>query len=337
MKVLKIIGIILLVLIVLIVILAFIAPQKYSVERSEVINSPKELIFSHVKYWRNWTAWLPWAASDPEMQVTIEGTDGEIGSMYKWVGDPKVTGQGEMTNTGVKSYEEIAFHLHFIKPWESESDGYVRLAEANGGTMVSWGIYGEVPIPWNIMLLFTSMEKMVGKDFEKGLAMLKNICEKEAKAVLSYEVKEVQFKQKKYAVIQKEVPFSDIKQFYTESFAAIDKTMRKKYARLVGAPAGLYYSWDEQKMVTDMAAAVPVSKSISSDEIRTITLPVTKAYMVDYYGPYSGVGPAHLALELYLVKNELKIKFPVIEEYITDPESEPDSSKWLTKIYYFAE
>lgn len=337
MKVLKIIGIILLVLIVLIVILAFIAPKKYSVERSEVINSPKELIFRHVKYWRNWTAWLPWAANDPNMQVTIQGTDGEIGSMYKWTGDPKITGEGEMTNTGVKSYEEIAFHVHFIKPWESESDGYVRLAEANGGTMVSWGMYGEVPIPWNIMLLFTSMEKMVGKDFERGLAVLKDICEKEAQVVSSYDVKEVKFKRKRYAVIQKEVPFSNIKQFYAESFAAIDKTMRKQYAKMVGAPVGLYYSWDEQKMVTDMAAAVPVSKSISSEEIRTITLPATNAYMVDYYGSYSGVGPAHLALELYLVKNELKIKFPVIEEYITDPKSEPDSSKWLTKIYYFAE
>ncbi len=337
MKVLKVIGIIVIVILLIIVIVGIIAPKMYSVERSITIDSPKELVFNHIKYWRNWRNWSPWTANDPKMQVTIEGKDGEEGSIYKWIGDPKITGKGEMTNTGVKDYEELSYHLHFMEPWESESDGYVRVADADGGTKVSWGFYGETPIPWNIVMLFVSMDKMVGKDFEQGLVLMKELCEKEAKAVLSYEVKRIKFKAKKYATIQKEVAMSEIKSFFTESFGTIDQARRKKGARIVGATAGLYYSWDKQNQIKDMAAAVPVSRLVNVGEVKSITLPAAEAYSIEYYGPYSEMAPVYNALDLYLLKNGLKRKPPFIEEYITDQETEPDSSKWLTKVYYFVE
>lgn len=189
MKILKIIGIIVLVLIALIIIVGVIAPKKYSVERMTMINAPKELVFNHIKYWRNWQAWSPWAAMDSTMTYTVEGTDGEAGAIYKWIGDPNSTGKGEMTNTGVKDLEEIAYHLHFIEPWESEADGYIRIATENGMTKVLWGFYGKTPFPWNVFMLFMSMDKMLGSDFERGLELLKNICEEEAASILSYERK----------------------------------------------------------------------------------------------------------------------------------------------------
>lgn len=337
MKFLKILGIIVLILIVVFVVLALIAPKKYTVERSVIIDAPRQMVFNHVRYWRNWQAWSPWAELDPAMKVTLEGQDGEIGSIYKWQGDPKLSGKGEMTNTGLKENEEINYHLHFLEPWESESEGYVRAADTKGGTQVTWAMYGESQIPWNILMLFSSMDKMVGKDFEKGLGKLKAISEKEARAVLSYQIQKVKFPAKKYAAIRAEVSFNDMTGFFAQSYQDIEVAIRKKFARKVGAPAGLYYTWDEQNMKSEMAAGIPVNRPVGLGDVKTISLPTSTAYMVDYYGSYEGSIYAYEALDLYFSKNELKMKAPVVEEYITNPQAEPDTSKWLTKIYFFAE
>ncbi len=335
MKVLKIIGIIILVLVILIILLGLIAPKKYQAERSVLINAPKEIVFRHVVKFKNWNAWSPWAEKDSVMTVTVEGKDGEKGAVYKWIGDPKITGEGEITNTGVIENEELTYHLHFIKPWESFSDGYTRVAEVEGATKTSWGISGKERFPWNIMLLFMSMDKMIGPDFERGLALLKEISEKEAEIIFNYEVTEVNFVEKKYAVVQKVVSFNEIAGFFENSYPVISQAMGKAGARLLGAPVGLYFSWDENLETTDLAVGMPTSKVVNTDVVKTIEVPAGKAYSVDYYGPYEGVEPAHWAIDLFFKKNNLQYKAPVIEEYITDPSTEPDSSRWLTRIYYF--
>jgi effector-binding domain-containing protein len=337
MKFLKILGIVIMVLIVIIAILGFVAPKSYDVERSTIIDAPRELVYNHVKFWRNWSAWSPWAVQDPEMQVTVEGVDGEEGSSYNWQGDPEMTGKGAMTNTGIKEFEEISYHLHFMEPWESESDGYVRLSEVEAGTMVVWGFYGETPFPWNIFMLFASMDKMIGGDFDKGLTLLKGIVENEYARMEKIEIKQAIFPAKNYAAVRDEVGFSDMQSFYATSFTTLMQAMEKSRVRMIGLPTGIYFTWDQQQMTTDMAAALPVRGNLKGEGIEMIHIPAQTAYMVDYYGSYELLNIPHQALELYLTQSNLKTKPPAIEEYVTDPTAEPDTSKWLTKIYYFVE
>jgi effector-binding domain-containing protein len=335
MKVLKIVGISLVALVVLIVLLGIIAPKNFLVERSITINAPRHLVFANTVYWRNWQAWSPWADLDPAMQTTIEGVDGEKGAAYKWVGDK--TGTGEMLNTGIKADEEIGYRLHFIKPMESSADGYIRLTENNGGTKVSWSMYGEDPFPWNILMLFMSMDKMIGPDFEKGLGKLKELSEKEYTEVKQYQIRIEDFGGKDYALIRQEVKFAAIKDFFTQAYAKIGKALSEKKQKPAGAPVGFYFKYDEQNQITDMAAAVPVKGKTQTAEISTFSLPAGKTYVIDYYGPYEKSANAYKALDLYLHTHGLKYKAPVMEEYITDPGKELDSSKWLTRIYFIAE
>ncbi len=337
MKVLKIAGIIIGGIIILILVVALIAPRDYDVERTIVIQAPKALVFSHVKYWKNWKDWSPWAEQDSTMQRFIEGVDGEPGSVYRWSGDPDITGEGEMTNTGVKEMEEISYQLHFIEPWESTSQGYVRVSDAESGTQVAWGMYGTMPFPWNIFMLFMSMDEMISKDFDRGLTLLKDLVEDELAAIEGYQVKKVIFPAKNYAAIRKEISFNQMQSFYAESYGNIQQAMGKKGVKMIGAPSGLYYTWHELQMVTDMAAGIPIRGNLTEGNIQTIRIPMGTAYMINYYGPYEQLGHAHMAIEMFMQQNGLTMKPPAIEEYITDPGQEPDSSKWLTKIYYFAQ
>lgn len=180
MKVLKIISIIILGLIAIEVIAGLLAPKKCHVERTVVINAPRALVFTHVNYWKNWQDWSPWAERDSTMLATVEGPDGQKESICKWVGDPKLTGSGEMISTGVIENKELKYHLHFSEHIESESEGYVKLADVDDGIQVTWAFYGETPFPRNVMMLLIDMDGMVGPDFERGLALLKDIVEKEA-------------------------------------------------------------------------------------------------------------------------------------------------------------
>ncbi len=334
MRTFKIIGILVLILIVIILILGLIAPRKYYVERSVTINAPVELVFNHIKYWRQWQAWSPWATKDSTIRVTIEGVDGEEGSVYKWKGNPKTTGSGEMINTGLTNMEELNYKIKFKEPWESEAEGYIRVVKQDAATKVTWAFFGDSRFPENVFLLFMNMDKAVGKDFEEGLMLLKNITERESAAVAQYPVKKAVFPETNYAVLQKVVKFQNMHQFFATSFAEISNTITKNRIRMSGSPAGLYYDYDEQSMTTNMAAAIPIRGKLTAGNVRTISIPRSTAYYVDYYGPYSGSLYAHEAIDLYLTKNGLTYQSPVIEEYITDPISEPDSTKWLTKIYY---
>jgi effector-binding domain-containing protein len=338
MKVLKILGIVVLVIIALILVLSFTAPDSYEVERSVTIDSPKELVFGHVKYWRNWAGWSPWKERDPKMEVTVKGTDGEKGSSYNWVGDPEITGAGSMTNTGVKENQEILFHLMFKEPWESESDGWVRVAdEGQGKTKVSWGFAGDLTFPFNIMTIFMSMESMIAPDFERGLALLKEKAEKEAKLVKSFKVKELEFPGKRYAIVKGTVSFDEMQQFYGQSYGIIKQAMKKKWAKTKGAPVGFYYSWDEQNKKTELAAGMPTNRKVETGDVQTLKIEPSKALVIEYMGGYSSLPFAHKALGYHLQKTNRELKLPIIEEYVTDPMAEPDSSKWLTKIYYLTQ
>lgn len=336
MKTLKISAIVLVILIVLIVILGVFAPKEYFVERSVFIQAPKEVVFTHAQFWKNWQAWSPWAKDDPTMQVSYEGVDGTKDSKYLWTGEK--AGKGEMINTGVVPNSRINYHLHFLEPWESESEGYLRVEDAENGTRTSWAFYGQNQFPWNVVSLFMSMDDMIGKDFERGLASLKELAEQDYQKVLSYKIVPVDFPAKTYVAIRKKVSMNEIPGFFAQSFGQLMPLLEQKGLKLTGAACGLYYTWDEKSLMTEMAAALPVNREMNLGEgVESITLPRSKALTTDYYGPYDKVMPVYAAFDKYFKDNKLTYRAPIVEEYLTDPQQEPDSTRWLTKIYYFAE
>ena len=160
-------------IVLLILILAALAPKTYDVSRSIVINSTKDDVFKVLRSLKQQDEWSPWAKKDPNMHKEYRGTDGEVGSVSYWNGNKEV-GEGEQEITKIVDGERIEGHLRFLKPWKSESDCYfVTEVEDVESTKVTWGFSGKNKFPFSIMMLFMSMDKMVGKDFEEGLVNLK--------------------------------------------------------------------------------------------------------------------------------------------------------------------
>lgn len=165
-------------IIAIVIVLALVAPKAYIVSRSIEINKELPDVFQYLKFIKHQDEWSPWKQRDPFMTQEYFGTDGEVGFISKWEGNKEV-GSGEQEIKGILENDTIKTELRFLKPWKSTSDAFIKVGKLdNGHTNVTWGFSGKNPMPFNIFMLFFNFEKAVGKDFEEGLATLKELLEK---------------------------------------------------------------------------------------------------------------------------------------------------------------
>lgn len=173
-----------LLIVLLLIIVAFVAvvamqPSDFRVSRSATIAAPPAVVFGHVNNLKQWNDWSPWAKRDPNMKTTYEGPESGEGAVYAWAGNQEV-GEGRMTITASRPAEAVEMKLEFLKPMEATNEVEFKFAPEGDQTRVTWSMLGRNNFVGKAFCLFMDMDKMVGGDFEKGLADLKTISEKEA-------------------------------------------------------------------------------------------------------------------------------------------------------------
>jgi hypothetical protein len=147
----------------------------YSVERSITVNAPAHRVHGLVDDFHRWTLWSPWEDLDPELQRTYSGPDQGAGARYEWKGNRKA-GQGNMRITG-STPEAIDITIDFLKPFKATNTTRFSLNPSGAGTEVLWEMWGEQKGVMALVGKVYSMDKMIGPDFEKGLARLKAVAE----------------------------------------------------------------------------------------------------------------------------------------------------------------
>lgn len=332
MKVLKWIGIILVSIIVIAIIASLILPKKVHLERSVVINAPKEKVFDYLVHFEKFVSWSPWKDIDPDLQYTISD-DGAVGAKYHWTGNEDV-GEGEMTITKISGMDTVWVQLDFIKPFKSTSQAYYVLDKSENGTQVTWGFDAKYGIPMNLFLAVSGMKKALGADFEKGLAQLKEKVETSQEEPFEVEIMEMEAK--KYLAKREKISMEAIAPFFDAAFPALFQYAQDHYLEISGPPTGIVFEWNEKEKMTDMAAAVPVNgdADLSDGNYEWIETEGGKVAVIDFFGSPDAVGPAHYYMDEFMARNNLKLRGPVREEYLSDPATEPDSSLWETRIIY---
>jgi uncharacterized protein YndB with AHSA1/START domain len=163
------------VLLVLIVVIAS-RPSHYRVERSVTASAPVEAVWEQVSGLERWAAWMPWNDLDPAMTKTLTGPKTGVGSAYAWSGNDKV-GRGKMEIIAAVPNESVTCRLEFLAPMHDVATTAIGLKAGAGGTVVSWSMEGELGFIGKAMGFVASMDKMIGKDFDTGLARIKNRAE----------------------------------------------------------------------------------------------------------------------------------------------------------------
>ena len=173
---LKTIALVVVLLIAGVLIFASIKPDDFRVERVIAIKAQPAKIASHVNDFRQWPAWSPWEKLDPAMKRSFSGAPSGKGAVYVWEGSGKV-GAGRMEVLEVAPLK-TNIKLDFIKPFEGHNTAEFQYNPQGDSTQVVWSMYGPSPFISKVMGVFFSMDSMIGKDFEAGLANLKAVAEK---------------------------------------------------------------------------------------------------------------------------------------------------------------
>jgi uncharacterized protein YndB with AHSA1/START domain len=157
--------------------LAAFQPDTFRVERAITIKAPPEKVFALVNDFHQWAQWSPWERLDPAMHRQHSGPPAGPGAAYAWDGNEKV-GKGRMEITSATVPSRVVMQLDFLEPFEAHNTTEFQLEGQGDGTTVTWAMHGPNLFVGKLMSLFTSVDAVVGKDFERGLANLKAVAEK---------------------------------------------------------------------------------------------------------------------------------------------------------------
>jgi hypothetical protein len=149
----------------------------FSVQRSITVEAPAARLHGLVDDFREWTKWSPWEDLDPELDRTYSGAAHGVGARYAWSGNRKA-GSGSMEITG-STPEAVDITVRFLKPFKATNETTLSFEPSGPGTTVRWVMTGEQKGMMALFGRFMNMDKMIGPDFEKGLARLKAVAEED--------------------------------------------------------------------------------------------------------------------------------------------------------------
>ena len=163
------------ILIVCVVVVAM-QPSEFRIARMATIAAPAPAVFAQVNDLHKWEAWSPWAKRDPAMRQAYEGASAGTGAIYTWAGNREV-GQGRTTITESRPSDLIRIKLQMMKPFAATNAVEFTFKPDGNQTTVTWSMTGDRNFMAKAVGLVMNMDKMVGGDFEKGLAQMKSVAE----------------------------------------------------------------------------------------------------------------------------------------------------------------
>ncbi len=163
------------IIVILLVVIALRKPT-FRYERSITINAPAAAAFALVNDFHKWEAWSPWEKVDPNTKRTITGAQSGVGAKYAWEGNKNV-GSGHMEILESKPNELIKIDLVFLKPMPGHNTTEFTFKQEGNNVIVTQAMYGCNSFMGKVFGLFMNMDKMIGGQFEKGLADIKRLAE----------------------------------------------------------------------------------------------------------------------------------------------------------------
>jgi carbon monoxide dehydrogenase subunit G len=175
---LKTIALFLVAAVVLLLALAATRPDTFSVQRSARIQAPADQVHALINDLHRFNRWNPYEKKDPNLKGTYSGPAAGPGATYAFEGNKNV-GKGSLRIVDSQP-REVTMELHMIEPMEGRNTVRFTLVPQGDATEVTWAMQGASPFLGKLVGLFLDMDKMIGGDFESGLAGLKTLAEQKA-------------------------------------------------------------------------------------------------------------------------------------------------------------
>jgi effector-binding domain-containing protein len=331
--VLKRILVIVVAVLVVLAVIGLLLPRNTRVSRSITIARPASLVFATVNSFQLFPKWSPWQDLDPDMHQTTEGPRDGVGAKLVWTGNDKV-GSGSQVITASTPNESVASDLDFGKMGVAKAA--LLLSPAGSSTRVTWTLdidMGASPIAHYFGLM---MDRMIGKDYERGLNKLKTLVEAMPNVDISgFTAEPVELKAVPILVVSETSPWdtASISKAYADGYREIGKFMAKNKLQRAGAPIGI----DGEQTATSFTfqAGIPIERADVSggDNVRVIQSYAGKALKTTHVGPYETLPKTYDAYRAFMAAHAYTAAAPAISWYIDDPGTTP-ADKLRTEIYW---
>jgi|SRR5437867_1508665 len=328
MRVLKKLLLSLIILVVLLAGIGLLLPRRVHVEQSANIEATPATVFALVNDFAMFNRWSPWHAMDPQAEYTLEGPPRGVGARMIWKGDPKTVGSGSQEIVESRPNETVKTHLDFGE--QGAATALFTLTPDGGGTKVVWGFetdLGMNPVSRYFGLMF---DKMIEKDYEKGLQGLKKLAESFPQIDFSdLQVEEVQVTPMTVAYVAASCSkdHQEIAKTIGASYAQVGKFMASHKLKQASAPITIDTRWDDSGYGFD--AAIPVDRApaapIPADSpVKVKQTYSGKALKAVHTGPYVNLETTFRKLRAYAATHGYEAAAPPWDEYVSDPGNTPE-------------
>lgn len=332
MKLLKRIGLGLIGLILLLAIIGLFLPSKIELDQSAELSATPEVVYAQIADFKQWNYWSPWHEMDTQMTIAYTGEPMTLGHGYSWKSEE--LGDGRIEITKLEPFSYIESDMYFMGD-DNPATGIYALEATEKGTMMRWGIRFDMGWnPFGRLFGATLFPVFMNKDFKRGLEKMEAHVSQLPKTATP-KIEEFQFEGNQFIAISfaGKPDFEQMENQMGEMFGELFGFLQANNMQASG-PAFTYWHWWSDTLIR-YQACVPVAslpKKLSG-RIETGSIPAGLALRGDHFGEPAGTEDLHYAMDAYAVSKAYKLGDP-LEILLTDPNTEPDRSKWHTQVIY---
>jgi len=327
-------------LIVLVIGIAFVLPNSAHVERAITINRPASQIYAILNSYRRFNDWSPWAAKDPNAKYQISGPASGVGAKDSWQGDPRTVGSGSQEIIESTPDKSVTTALDFGA--RGKAMAHFQLTPDGAATKVLWTLDTQAPLPldgkflWNMVGRYMGvfMDKLVGPDYEQGLAKLKTLVESfPAADIDGVNGEETTLAPQKIYYISASADTNTVKAVIADAYTRLDEFFKANGINMAGAPLTITTSYDARSWKFDAACPVDRNDVAGSGDIHSGSTYAGKAVQFVHVGPYEKIGETTIKAFAWLAVQGYKANDRLIEEYLNSPaDTAPEKLQTRLKI-----
>ena len=326
MKAIKIIVLILFVMLAIAFIVPLFLADTVVISQSQLIKASPATVFRQVNTLKNWEKWSPFKF-DSTMTVTYEGNESGVGARMVWTGKEN----GSLTIVESEPYKSIKTDIVYGQ--DGKTNGIWQFEESPEGVLVTWSTkLSGMSYPTE-KWFGLAMENMMKPMLTKGLSELKILTE-EKPSSNEEDISIVDLKAQPSLIIYDSTTIKGIGVLLKKNYGELFEYLIKKQIPISGKPFAIYHNWDPEGIIR-ISTGIPVEDAHNKGKknIHYYELPAGKAVMAKHFGGYN-TSNTHEAIENYLKEHNLETKGFIWEVYVTDSETDPDSTNWETDIFY---
>lgn len=316
-------------LLVLIVVAGLVIKKDFNVTRSVSVDADAATVQTVLGDFNQFAQWNPWGKIDDAMTFEVSGEPGTVGHMYTWSSDNDSVGSGTMTIDDIGD-DYISISVDFGEYTISSSH---TVSSTDAGTEVTWSASGSSPY---LMSFLWDPNESIGGMYESGLSDLQGMIETMEPMASEVEVSVVTLDPMTFVGYKKTVPIDDMDQAYDDAEIGMLYEKVMGVTQEVGPMSTLYYVWDEENNVTELAVAVQVPEGTEVEGYETFTTGSILAARAVHNGSYDNIGQTHEAMMGYISANNYgwDMVNPSMEVYTVGMGDTENAEEYVTEIYH---